>query len=259
MFTQAGYVGKSKLDFPEFGVARGTPWRSVEGTGREQGPELGAASEPRCRGRAGGAACGVLQTKRAGEMLFSQGDRADGAYEVVRGMLRLYKMLPDGRRQITGFVSTGELVGVTPNGARPYTAEAVTDLVLCRFPPAAFDRMIDEQPGFARRLLSATADDLDAAQEQMLLLGRMTAVEKVVSFLLVLAKRQGGVLARFVDLPMGRNDIADYLGLTIETVSRTLSRLKQAGSIGLPTPTRVEIRDIRRLEMLAHDGAAAAA
>ena len=124
-----------------------------------------------------------LQRKAPGETLFSEGDETNSVYEIVRGMLRLVKLLPDGRRQITGFLSSGNLVGLAPEGIHVYTAEAVTEVTLCRYGRVAFERLIDEAPGFAKRLLAVTSHELRAAQEQMLLLGRKTAMEKVASFL----------------------------------------------------------------------------
>lgn len=191
------------------------------------------------------------QKKASGEILFGEGDDADSVYEVVSGMMRLYKLMPDGRRQITGFVTSGKLVGNPADLMRPYTAEAVTDVVVRRYPRAAFDRLIDQVPGFARRLLSVANDELRMAQDQMLLLGRKTATEKVASFLLRMADDLGG---EEMDVPMGRNDIADHLGLTIETVCRTLTRLKREGIIALPTPGHIEILDRDELEDLAMGG-----
>lgn len=191
-----------------------------------------------------------LQRKAPGEILFAEGDAADSIYEVVRGMVRLYKLLPDGRRQITGFLSSGQLLGLAPAGLCVYTAEAITEITVCRYKRAAFERLIDEVPGFAKRLLAVTSHELEAAQDQMLLLGRKSATEKVASFLLLMADRHGEEMEE-VQLRMTRGDIADYLGLTIETVSRTLSRLKQDGVIALPSCTHVEIRDRDGLEDLA--------
>jgi CRP/FNR family transcriptional regulator len=193
-----------------------------------------------------------LQKKASGETLFTEGDEADCVYEVVRGMLRLYKLLPDGRRQITGFVSAGHLLGLAPEGVCVYTAEAITDVTLCRYKRTVFERLIDEVPGFAKRLLAVASHELCMAQNQMLLLGRKAATEKVASFLLLMVDEQGSDDdAEAVGFPMTRSDIADYLGLTIETVSRTLTKLKQSRLIALPTPARVEIRDRDRLEELA--------
>lgn len=192
-----------------------------------------------------------LQKKAPGETLFAEGDDADSVYEVVHGMLRLYKLLPDGRRLITGFLSSGHLLGLAPEGVCVYTAEAITEVTLCRYRRAAFERLIDEVPGFAKRLLAVTSHELRAAQDRMLLLGRKCATEKVASFLLLMADRQSDDSADEVDVPMTRSDIADYLGLTIETVSRTLTKLKHDGLIALATSARIEIRDRDRLEELA--------
>jgi CRP/FNR family transcriptional regulator len=194
-----------------------------------------------------------LHRKAAGEVLFAQGDKMDTIYEVVRGMLCLYKILPDGRRQIIDFLSEGQLLlSSAPDGTCLSTAEAITEVTLCRYPRAAFERLICEVPGLAHRILTMTSHELNAAQEQMLLLGRKAATEKVASFLLLMADRQGGCKAENeIDLPMGRTDIADYLGLTVETVSRTFSRLKHDGLIALQTPNCIHIRDRERLEELA--------
>jgi CRP/FNR family transcriptional regulator len=183
-----------------------------------------------------------------------EGDAADSIYEVVQGTLRLYKLLPDGRRQITGFLSRGHLLGLAPEGVCVYSAEAITDVTLCRYARAAFERLIDEVPGFARHLLATASHELCAAQDQMLLLGRKTAMEKVASFLLRTADQQAADGADGVDLPMTRNDIADYLGLTIETVSRTFTKLKDEELISLPRPARLVIRDRDGLEELAAGG-----
>jgi CRP/FNR family transcriptional regulator, anaerobic regulatory protein len=210
---------------------------------------LGATYGRRAGGHA--AAIGSLQRKAPGETLFAEGEESNSVYEVVRGMVRLYKLLPDGRRQITGFLSAGHLLGIAPEGACIYTAEAITEVTLCRYARPAFERLIDDVPGFARRLLAVASHELQAAQEQMLLLGRKTATEKVASFLLAIAKAEGEGQAQSVEVPMSRSDIADYLGLTIETVSRTLSKLRQDGLIALLAPTRIEIRDRGKLEELA--------
>lgn len=193
---------------------------------------------------------GSLYFKAPGETLFTEGEEADSIYEVVRGLLRLYKLLPDGRRQITRFLAPGDMVGLAPAEIYAFTAEAVTKVALRRHKRAAFERLIDEEPGFARSVLRQTSDELCAAQEQILLLGRKCAAEKVASFLLLIADRQGSE-AEEVEVPMTRSDIADYLGLTIETVSRTLTKLKQDELIALPSPGRILILDREQLESLA--------
>jgi CRP/FNR family transcriptional regulator len=192
-----------------------------------------------------------LHRKKPGETVFSEGDDADSVYEVVRGMLRLCKILPDGRRQITGFLSAGQFLGLAPEGICVYTAEAITEVTLCRYKRTAFDRLIDEVPGFAKRVLAVASHELSAAQNQMLLLGRKAALEKVASFLLMMVEQAVDDGDEAIGLPMTRSDIADYLGLTIETVSRTLTRLKHDRLIALPSPDRIEIRDRHQLEELA--------
>ena len=185
-----------------------------------------------------------LHRKKPGETVFSEGDDADSVYEVVRGMLRLCKILPDGRRQITGFLSAGQFLGLA-------LAEAITEVTLCRYKRAAFDRLIDVVPGFAKRVLAVASDELSAAQNQMFLLGRKAALEKVASFLLLMAQQAGEDDDGAIGLPMTRSDIADYLGLTIENVSRTLTRLRHDRLIAPPTPDRIEIRNRHQLEELA--------
>jgi CRP/FNR family transcriptional regulator len=217
--------------------------------------KIDTAAYGMCRGLAGQSASRIVaastpQKATAGENLFSEGDEADGIYEVVAGMLRLYKLLPDGRRQITGFLNPGQILGLAPEGIHAYAAEAVNEVTLHRYPRAGFYRLIDEVPGLARRLLAVTSSELCAAQDQMLLLGRKGAAEKVASFLLLLADQQG--VDDEVSVPMTRNDIADYLGLTVETVSRTFTKLRVEGLIALPTPNRVEIRDREQLEDFAY-------
>lgn len=198
------------------------------------------------------SAATTLQKVKAGKTLFAEGDDASAVFEVVQGILKLYKLLPDGRRQIMGFVSTDKLIGFSDEDVYLYTAEAVTDVSLCRYSKAQFDRLFDEAPGFARRVLAARSQDLHSAQDQMLLLGRKTAVERIATFLLHLAKLQlasSGGTSLYV--PMTRCDIADYLGLTIETVSRTFSKLKRDRIINLPEAVRVTVVNRDRLEELA--------
>jgi CRP/FNR family transcriptional regulator len=212
-----------------------------------------------CRGLGREAASNImaitsLQKKAAGETVFWEGDAADSVFEVVKGTLRLHKLLPDGRRQVTGFLCAGHLVGLAPEGTWVYTAEAITDVTLCRYRRSAFERLIDTVPGFARRVLTVTSHELRVAQDQMLLLGRKTAAERVASFLLLMADQQGDGDVTEISVPMGRNDIADYLGLTVETVCRTLTQLKRKELIDIPAHGRIVISDRSALEQLAAGG-----
>jgi CRP/FNR family transcriptional regulator, anaerobic regulatory protein len=170
----------------------------------------------------------------AGEALFYEDDPATEVFTVTRGMLKLSKLLPDGRRQITGFLTPGDYLGLAFAERYVYSAEAVTPVRICRFPRSAFLGLLEQFPALEKALFGRAATELAAAQQQMLLLGCKTARERVASFLLQLAERQGAEEGAVVDLPMTRTDIADYLGVTIETVSRTLSSLRKAGLIALP-------------------------
>lgn len=185
--------------------------------------------------------------------LFREGDAADHLYSISSGALKLYKLLSDGRRQIIGFLFSGDMFGLALDGGYAYTAETVTTSQVCRFTHRKLDLLMEEMPRLERKMFSMAVKDLVAAQEQMLLLGRKTAREKVASFLLRLSRRneQQGLPASPVALPMSRADIADYLGLTIETVSRTFTQLKREGLIGLPASGHAVLADPRALKDLA--------
>ncbi|MBT3370139.1 MAG: helix-turn-helix domain-containing protein [Rhodospirillaceae bacterium] len=187
------------------------------------------------------------------ESLFMEGDRAASFFTVLNGCLRLSKLLPDGRRQITGFVLPGEFIGLSPGTTHAYNAEALVEANLCRFALGDLERISDENPAMKGRLLDMTNANLARAQEHMLLLGRMTALEKIASFLCNLIERASAADLSHdpLILPMSRADIADYLGLTIETVSRTFTRLKTDKLISLPEHNQVEVNDMPELRRLA--------
>jgi CRP/FNR family transcriptional regulator, nitrogen fixation regulation protein len=191
---------------------------------------------------------GTRRSLARDEEIYLEGDQADCWYKVVSGTVRICKLLADGRRHIAEFCFVGDYFGLPPAGTRLFSAEAVSDVVVIRLPQRAADRLIDEDPRLARRLCEVTLRDLAHAQTRMLLLGRMTASERVASFLLEISERRDARHA--LDLSMSRNDIADYLGLTIETVCRVLSALKREGVIAIPTPHRIELRDREGLEAL---------
>ncbi len=185
----------------------------------------------------------------AHENLFHEGEPADHLFNVTSGTVKLFKLLPDGRRQITGFMITGDFLGLSVNETYSYTAEAVTDVTLCRFPRHKLDRLTEQYPRLQRRLFAMASNELVAAQDQMLLLGRKSAREKICSFLVTLADRaiRRGQIESPVHMPMSRSDIADYLGLTTETVSRTITQLKTAGLIQLQPSGRVQLNDLEAL------------
>jgi CRP/FNR family transcriptional regulator len=190
---------------------------------------------------------GQTATLGRDEMLFCEGDEADAVYVVLSGTVRCCKLLADGRRQIIGFYQAGQLLGLALGDHHSYSAEAVTLARLRRLGRAELESLLEERPALRRRLFSVAASELAAAQEQMLLLGRKTARERICTFLLA---RLGGD-GRTIELPMSRSDIADYLGLTIETVSRTLSQLRSAGLIRMPGLNSLELIDAGRLCALA--------
>jgi CRP/FNR family transcriptional regulator, anaerobic regulatory protein len=155
-----------------------------------------------------------------GQPLFHEGDSAGRVFTLTRGTLKLYKLLPDGRRQVTGFMHPGDFLGVSVDDDYAFTAEALEPAQLCAFPRARFDDFTEDHAEMERELYRLAAHELAAAQQQMVLLGRKTAGERLASFFVLLARRAeraGAVPVRYVDLPMSRSDIADYLGLTKET------------------------------------------
>lgn len=186
--------------------------------------------------------------------LINEAENADNLFNITAGCVRLYKLLGDGRRQITGFLFPGDFLGLAVDETYGYSAEAITKVEACRFPRRRFEGLLDDIPKLERRLLGLASNELAAAQDQMLLLGRKTAQEKVASFLLTLSHRarQAGRTDNPVELPMSRSDIADYLGLTTETVSRTFTQMKRTGAIRLMEGSRVAIPDPDVLEDISN-------
>lgn len=187
------------------------------------------------------------------QLLFCEGEEADSVFAVTDGTVRLSKMLPDGRRQVTGFLSPGGFLGIAYSDTYAYSAEAVTHLALCRFPRRRLEALLYDIPSLERRLLSIAFNELKAAQDQMLLLGRKSAEEKISSFLWHWCRRSHQLCSPgcVIDLPMNRTDIADYLGLTTETVSRTLSRFAKDGLLVIPSTHKVLLRRPELIEELA--------
>jgi len=199
-------------------------------------------------------ASGATVKRAAGETIFFEGDPASHVYNLTSGVLRLSKLLPDGRRQIAGFLFPGDFLGITMEDEHAFTAEAITSATLCQFSRARFDGFVDTHPLLERRLYAIAAHELAAARQQLVLLGRKTAAERVASFLLMLDARQRLSCSddgEDITLPMSRADIADYLGLRIETISRELSALKASRLIRLTTTQTVRLVDRELLEQLA--------
>ncbi len=182
-----------------------------------------------------------------------EGDAADALFNITDGAVKVYKSLADGRQQITGFLFAGDFLGLSSTDRYAHSAEAVTAVGYCRFPRRKLERLLAKFPQMERRLLGIASNELAAAQEQMLLLGRKSAREKLASFLVMLsrcAERTGGRPSPLL-LPMTRTDIADYLGLTVETVSRTFTKLKRDGLVRLHNNAEIDLTDREALAAVA--------
>lgn len=179
---------------------------------------------------------GVLLRVAKDEELFAEGEPAEYFYRVVSGTVRTCKLLSDGRRQIDAFHLPGDIFGIEACAEHRFSAEAVGGTTVMAYRRSSLDRLTREHPAFGEQILSSMLRNLQRAQDHMLLLGRKNAKEKIASFLLDLAQRlhEGDR----VELPMQRNDIADHLGLTIETVSRTLTEFARSGLIALAAGSR---------------------
>ncbi|HJQ59202.1 MAG TPA: cyclic nucleotide-binding domain-containing protein [Vineibacter sp.] len=188
--------------------------------------------------------------------LFEEGDAAQYVFNITSGTVSLFKTLADGRRQITGFLSDGDFVGLAHGDTCAYTAEALTPVEACRFPRDRFERYLVEHPQVERRLLQIASTELAAAQAQMLVLGRKTASERLASFLLSLSEKSvaRGRPGSPIALPMSRGEIGDYLGLTLETVSRTMTQLRKTGAIELDSINVVRVVSETMLRRLAARG-----
>src|SRR5689334_6579403 len=168
-------------------------------------------------------------TYKKGMEIFGEKEAAEYVYQVKSGAVRSYKLLSDGRRQIGAFHLGGDIFGLENGGEHRFTAEAIVDTTVRLIKRQSLETVAESDAVVARNLLSMTTSNLQHAEDHMLLLGRKTSLERVAAFLLEMDKRltAAGVMA----LPMSRRDIADYLGLTLETVSRALSRLHDLGAL----------------------------
>ncbi len=183
------------------------------------------------------------------ETVFAEDEMTTSFYNVLQGVMRLYKLLPDGRRQIVGFALPGDFLGMTASERNNFSADAIGPVEVCRFSKASFLRFAEDKPHLLLRINELAVRELSQARDHMVLLGRRSAEEKVAAFLIGwrdrLARQTGP--STMISLPMSRQDIADYLGLTIETVSRTFTKLERdglieiiSGGIHLLDPTRAE-------------------
>ena len=195
----------------------------------------------------------------AGETIMAHDEPAGFLGNIVSGTVKLTKLLSDGRQQIIGLLFPPDFLGRAYSAYAPYFAEAVTEVELCHFPRERFEAMLSAYPELEHRLFQNTLDELDAAREWMLLLGRKTAQEKIASFIYVIAKRSAMIgcahsaapVGTSFILPLTRADMADYLGLTIETVSRQITKLKAQNIIRFQTNREILVPDLGRLSDVA--------
>ncbi|MBR9764516.1 MAG: Crp/Fnr family transcriptional regulator [Rhodobacteraceae bacterium] len=197
----------------------------------------------------------------AGQTVIWSGDRMDFVGSVVSGIATLTQTMEDGRTQMVGLLLPSDFVGRPGRDGAAYDVVATSDLVMCCFRKKPFEQMMETTPHIAQRLLQMTLDELDAAREWMLVLGRKTAREKIASLLAIIGRRDASIQSTSVqgrivfDLPLTREAMADYLGLTLETVSRQVSALKRDGVIELQGKRHVTVPDFSRLLEEAGDDA----
>ena len=202
---------------------------------------------------------GHKQRYAKGETILWSGEESPVFANIVSGVLKLATTTADGREQIVGLLFPADFIGRLFAVKTEYDVTAITEVELCVFPRAGFERALEDYIALERDLLRRTLDELDSTRQWMVLLGRKSAEEKVASFLVQIARRLHSETARThkpfsFDMPLTRAQIADVLGLTIETVSRQMTKLKSAGVIALPTARSIEIL---RPDILQHMAEAA--
>lgn len=198
-------------------------------------PAMPAMTEPHAALRSEARAMGSARSHRKDEEVYGEGDKASWYFRVVSGVVRTCKILSDGRRQIDAFHVAGDIFGIERGETYRCSAEAVGEATVIAYRRCSLETLAACDGALARQVVATTLLSLERAQDHMILLGRKSAAEKVATFLLAMAER---VHEDAIELPMSRSDIADYLGLTIETVSRTLTQLERDAVIALPTARR---------------------
>jgi CRP/FNR family transcriptional regulator, nitrogen fixation regulation protein len=191
---------------------------------------------------------GAVLSFAANSEIYCEGDEAKSFYKVVSGVVRTCKFLNDGRRQIDAFYVAGDVFGVEAGVEHRLSAEAAADCTVISYRRRNLETLATTDDRLARGFFSYAMECLERAQKHSLLLGRRGAAEKLAAFLLEMADRSPG--DEVIDLAMTRQDIADYLGLTIETVSRTLSQFERDAVIALPTARRIRLKNRMALRHL---------
>jgi CRP/FNR family nitrogen fixation transcriptional regulator len=182
---------------------------------------------------------------RKDEEIYGEDERAEYVYQVIRGAVRTYKLLSDGRRQIGAFLLPGDVFGLESGTSHRLAAEAVIDTTVRLVRRSSLEQAANDNVLVARKLWGITAGELRHAENHMLLLGRKSAMERVATFLLEMDRRLA--VAGMMALPMCRRDIGDYLGLTLETVSRAFSQLHGEGVLGFSGARQIVLRNRQRL------------
>jgi CRP/FNR family transcriptional regulator len=187
------------------------------------------------------------------EHLYLEGDSQSHVYLVLSGVIGTYKVLADGRRQISTFAYPGDILGLDCSGVHVNNSESLGVSKVRCIPIYAIDKLIMSEPGFGQTLLRITATELADTRDQMLSLGRKSAAEKLATFLVGICRRNSyaGQSEDIIHIPMKRCDIADFLGLTVETVSRNFTKLKQLGVISLLSSSSIQINNREILELMA--------
>ena len=199
------------------------------------------------------------RTYEPGQTIVAEGEPTQALGSLVTGVVALHKSLEDGRRQMVGLMFPSDFIGRPMRTLAPYDAVAVTDVKMCMFHRSQFERIMSDSRALEHRVLEMTLDELDAAREWMVLLGRKTARERLASFLMILADRQANLLKRrpengmTIPIPLTREAIAEFLGLTIETVSRQFTGLRKDGIVGLPDRRSFVLDDLEELRQMAGD------
>jgi CRP/FNR family transcriptional regulator len=193
---------------------------------------------------------------RPGSVIARSGDPVDWCAHVVAGVVKLTLALPDGRQQIVSLLFPSDFLGRLFKSRTPFTAEAASVVELCCFDRRHFEQLLEDHPGMKQLFLEQTLDAVDAARDWMLLLGCKSAEERVATLILLIARRTRAARnapcaeerPMRLDLPLSRMEMAEFLGLRTETISRQLRRLHAAGLIDMPSPRSITVRDLRALE-----------
>jgi len=201
-------------------------------------------------------AAATMFTYPKGAIIVDQEEKLDHVYFVAEGLIELYRLSADGKRRIMGFLGSGDLLSGIKNRDGAYcTARTVTQARMCGFPRKQFLDLMQNHSDLSYMMLLTATDEIEAQNDHIVLLGRRRALERLAGFLLIFSNRwrgEGDVDSKVIDLPVPRKDIADYLGLTIESVSRGFTNLKKSGLISIPSRDKVVMENIPGLYAIAN-------